>query len=243
MRITAPSTLGRLHLLAALRQVALAHPGITLDIRLSDQIADVVDDEIDIGLRLGMFRDQRLVARMTTRVGFHVVGTPELVARVGKPADLAGLARAAHHRPDRPQQRPAWLWLFRPGRAVQPALSGLSYRRSGNRDGGDPLRTRLRPVARLPRAAHLRSGRLVVACWTGMHRHRGACISIARAAARCRCASGWCSTRWWPTSPARAPPWRPELPFSRSPARGRRQLSVEIIPSVGILKSKHFHFC
>ncbi|EHP38704.1 LysR family transcriptional regulator [Cupriavidus basilensis OR16] len=120
VRITAPSTLGRQHLLVALREVALAHPGITLDIRLSDQVADVVDDEIDIGLRLGMFRDQRLVARMTTRVGFHVVGTPELAARVGKPGDLAQLAALpTTGLIDRSSGR-AWPWYFAQGEQFNP---------------------------------------------------------------------------------------------------------------------------
>ncbi len=68
VRITAPYTLGREHLLPALRQIALDHPGLMLDLWLSDQVADVVDEEIDIGVRLGMFRDQRLVARRTGRI-------------------------------------------------------------------------------------------------------------------------------------------------------------------------------
>ncbi|MDF3835468.1 LysR family transcriptional regulator [Cupriavidus basilensis] len=164
VRITAPSTLGRQHLLVALRQLALAHPGITLDIRLSDQLADVVDDEIDIGLRLGMFRDQRLVARMPTRVGFHVVGTPELVARVGEPADLADLADLASLPAtgliDRSTGR-AWPWYFAEGEQFSPRcaafltddpetemeaiLAGLAY-------------GQLPDYLALP---HLRSGRLV----------------------------------------------------------------------------------
>ena len=79
-----------------------------------------LDDEIDIGLRLGMFRDQRLVARMTTRVAFHVVGTPELVARVGKPASLADLAALpATGLIDRSTGR-AWPWYFAQGEQFTP---------------------------------------------------------------------------------------------------------------------------
>ncbi|WP_454743231.1 LysR family transcriptional regulator [Cupriavidus necator] len=120
VRITAPYTLGREHLLPALRQIALDHPGLMLDLRMSDQVADVVDEEIDIGVRLGMFRDQRFVARMTGRISFHVVGTPELVARAGRPAvpaDLhglptTGLVAGSTRRP--------WPWYFAQGEQFIP---------------------------------------------------------------------------------------------------------------------------
>lgn len=63
VRITAPRSLARMHLLPALADLALAHPSIILDLRLGDAIADVVDEQIDIGVRLGFMRDNRFVAR------------------------------------------------------------------------------------------------------------------------------------------------------------------------------------
>ena len=63
VRITAPHSLGTRAVLPALERVAARHPGITLDVRLSDRISNTVDEGIDVGIRVGFMRDSRFVAR------------------------------------------------------------------------------------------------------------------------------------------------------------------------------------
>lgn len=63
VRITAPHSLGTRAVLPALERVAERHPGITLDVRLSDRISNTVDEGIDVGIRVGFMRDSRFVAR------------------------------------------------------------------------------------------------------------------------------------------------------------------------------------
>lgn len=92
VRITAPRSLARMHLLPALANLALAHPSIIVDLRLGDAIADVVDEQIDIGVRLGFMRDNRFVARAVTKMSFVIAGSPALVARAGIPASPDALA-------------------------------------------------------------------------------------------------------------------------------------------------------
>jgi DNA-binding transcriptional LysR family regulator len=92
VRITAPRSLARMHLLPALARLALAHPEIIVDLRLGDEIADVVDEQIDIGVRLGFMRDNRFVARAVAKMSFVIAGAPALVARVGAPTSLEALA-------------------------------------------------------------------------------------------------------------------------------------------------------
>lgn len=92
VRITAPRSLARMHLLPALAKLALAHPSIVVDLRLGDQIADVVDEQIDIGVRLGFLRDNRFIARAVAKMAFVIVGSPALVARTGMPAAPEALA-------------------------------------------------------------------------------------------------------------------------------------------------------
>jgi DNA-binding transcriptional LysR family regulator len=92
VRITAPRSLARMHLLPVLAELALAHPAIIIDLRLADAIADVVDEQIDIGVRLGFMRDNRFVARAVAKMSFVIVGAPALVARAGVPASLEALA-------------------------------------------------------------------------------------------------------------------------------------------------------
>jgi DNA-binding transcriptional LysR family regulator len=92
VRITAPRSLARMHLLPAMARLALAHPAIIVDLRLADAIADVVDEQIDIGVRLGFMRDNRFVARAVAKMSFVIAGAPALVARTGVPASPEALA-------------------------------------------------------------------------------------------------------------------------------------------------------
>lgn len=112
VRITAPIFLGRRQIMPVLTELARKHPGLELDLTLNDAIADVVDDKIDIGLRIGFVRDNRFIVRQLAKVHFHVVATPELIARVGvpqTPADLQTLPVTASQ--DRNNGK-FWPWFF-----------------------------------------------------------------------------------------------------------------------------------
>ena len=91
--MTAPSVFGRRLIPQALAPMLAAHPGLTLDLRLSEQLADVVDQQIDLGVRVGRLRDSRFVARPVGRMALHVVAAPSLIARTGTPRSIDELAR------------------------------------------------------------------------------------------------------------------------------------------------------
>ena len=92
VRLTAPKSIGERFLMPALARLAEKHPRIMLDLRLSDAISDPIAEQIDIGVRIGFMRDSRFVVRPASRVGFSVIASPKLIARVGEPTDLAALA-------------------------------------------------------------------------------------------------------------------------------------------------------
>ena len=120
VRITAPRSLGRLRVLPALNEVARLHPGIVIDIRLSDELADVVDGQIDVGVRMGLFKDNRFVVRKVGSVGFGVYGSQDLIKRCGTPqqiSDLSALPTTGliDHSTGRP-----WSWFFSKERRMLP---------------------------------------------------------------------------------------------------------------------------
>jgi len=125
VRLAAPSSLGRQFIVNALAPVLREHPRLVLDLRLSDVIADVVEEQIDVGVRIGPMRDSRFVAREIAKAFLFVVGSPELVSRVGMPKDVDDL----HHKPltlmiDTNTGRP-WPWRFNENRqfvAAAPAF-------------------------------------------------------------------------------------------------------------------------
>ena len=62
LRVTAPASFGRQHVSPAIPAFLATYPGITLDLRLSDQIVGLVDSGIDVALRMGALPDSSLVA-------------------------------------------------------------------------------------------------------------------------------------------------------------------------------------
>lgn len=126
VRVTAPKALGRIGVLPTLAKLAIDHPGMRIDLSLSDTPADVVDERIDIGVRFGPVRDSRFIARKVTTHAFHVVAAPALIARLGVPRqlqDLDALPTTVMH--DVSTGRP-WPWWFSQGRQFTPAAPTFS---------------------------------------------------------------------------------------------------------------------
>ena len=63
VRITAPEAVGEWYLVPFLAQLNSRHPGLRFDLRLSNQTTNAIDEQIDIGIRIGFMRDSRYVAR------------------------------------------------------------------------------------------------------------------------------------------------------------------------------------
>jgi len=121
VRIAAPTFIGRQFVMGHLAPLAAQHPGLVIDMRLSEAIADVVDQQIDVGIRIGFMRDSRFVARPVSKVDFVVVGTPALIERVGRPASLEALfTQPTTALVDRNTGR-LWPWLFKSGRQMAPS--------------------------------------------------------------------------------------------------------------------------
>lgn len=121
VRLTAPVVLGRRWFTSVLNNLGNAHPALRFDMHLSDAHAAVVDDRIDIGVRFGPVHDNRFVARRVAASEFRVVGTPDLIARHGKPVSVEQL----HDFPTTALRDvgsgKAWPWYFANGDQFIPA--------------------------------------------------------------------------------------------------------------------------
>jgi DNA-binding transcriptional LysR family regulator len=92
MRISAPVTLGRLHLGPALYPFLLQHPGIELSLELDDRRVDAAADGFDAVIRHGVLEDSRLVAWQLAQSRRLLVAAPAYLERAGVPASLDELA-------------------------------------------------------------------------------------------------------------------------------------------------------
>ena len=63
LKITAPLGLGRLLLAPVVSDFVSAHPRVSVRLRLSDYLLDLIDEGIDIALRMANFADSSFVMR------------------------------------------------------------------------------------------------------------------------------------------------------------------------------------
>lgn len=114
LRVAAPSSFGRLHIVPGLPEFCARYPGIALDLRLSDSVVDLVEGAFDVAVRYTEFADTSFVARRLAPDRRVLVASPDYLARRGRPEtpdDLAGHACLVVGTLD--------LWTFR-GRDGQP---------------------------------------------------------------------------------------------------------------------------
>jgi DNA-binding transcriptional LysR family regulator len=85
LRICAPVTFARLHLVPKLGAFLDAHPKLRLELVMDDRLVDLVAENIDAGLRLGTLTDSALKARKLAQAERLVVAAPAYLARRGVP--------------------------------------------------------------------------------------------------------------------------------------------------------------
>lgn len=160
VRVAAPKVMRTL-LMPVLNSLALQHPALQLDVRLSDQIADVVDEQIDVGLRIGMIRDNSFIARTVARVGLYLTASPALLQKYAVPSYLEQLAELpATALMDKATGR-AWHWYLKEGQLWSP--KNISFIADDSEAEADATLAGLgvSQLASFMAIPHLRSGALV----------------------------------------------------------------------------------
>lgn len=93
LHVTAPVVFGRLHVLPVIGDLLARHPDLTARLMLLDRNIRLVEEGIDVAVRIGELRDSSLRAVPVGAVRQVVVASPDYIARRGRPAhprELAG---------------------------------------------------------------------------------------------------------------------------------------------------------
>jgi DNA-binding transcriptional LysR family regulator len=85
LRITAPVEYGNLHLAALLATFLERYPEITVDLRLSNRVVDLVEDRIDVALRYAPSLDASYVARPLATSRLALWASPQYLRAHGRP--------------------------------------------------------------------------------------------------------------------------------------------------------------
>ncbi|MCF4995181.1 LysR family transcriptional regulator [Pseudomonas syringae] len=93
LRISAAVTFGRMHIVPHLGAFLDQHPNLNIDLMLDDRNINLVEEGIDVALRMGALTDSGLTARKIADCRRVVLGTPAYFARHGEPACPAELSK------------------------------------------------------------------------------------------------------------------------------------------------------
>jgi DNA-binding transcriptional LysR family regulator len=126
LRITVPDSYGRAILMPKVARFLARYPRVKMDVRLTDQAVNLVEDGMELGVRIGDLSSSTLVARPIGKAEHLIVATPEYLAAHGEPRNPGELAEhncvvysgfAKSHR---------WIFESEHGRQVVEVSSTLS---------------------------------------------------------------------------------------------------------------------
>ena len=93
--VTAPFSFGRLHVMPVTTEFLRAYPEVVVRLVFGDRVLDLLDEHVDLALRIGELPDSALVAAPVGRTHRVVCASPDYLAAHGEPATPQDLARHA----------------------------------------------------------------------------------------------------------------------------------------------------
>ncbi|ATG79352.1 LysR family transcriptional regulator [Pseudoalteromonas sp. 1_2015MBL_MicDiv] len=91
LSISAPMSFGTKHLAGLLVDFQKQYPNLKLDLRLTDQYVDIVEQGIDIALRIGVLKNSTLIAKKIAPIHLAVFASPDYLKLHGTPQTLLDL--------------------------------------------------------------------------------------------------------------------------------------------------------
>ncbi|WP_099866206.1 LysR family transcriptional regulator [Pararhizobium haloflavum] len=91
LKVSAPTSFGRMHIAPHINRFMLANPDLAINLVLSDDFVDIVGDGYDVALRIAELSDSSLVARKLAPVKRILCASPLYIARCGLPSTIADL--------------------------------------------------------------------------------------------------------------------------------------------------------
>ena len=92
LAVAAPVVFGRLQVAPLLSEFLAQHPGVVGDLILADRMVNLLDEGVDVAVRIGVLQDSGLHVRPVGRTRRVLVASPDLLARMPRlqhPRDLA----------------------------------------------------------------------------------------------------------------------------------------------------------
>ena len=93
IRVSAPVTLSQMWLTGPLGEFLSARPDARVELLLKDRLVDLVEERIDLAVRITKLRDSSLIARRLASTPIDICAAPSYLARHGRPERPEDLTR------------------------------------------------------------------------------------------------------------------------------------------------------
>lgn len=111
--VTAPLTFGESHLLGAVENFLADNPDVTIDLRLTDQHISLIDEGVDLSVRIGRLQDSGMIGRRIGETRLIACAAPDYLERAGIPVHPSEIT--GHNCVFDTNRRTPGQWSFRDG--------------------------------------------------------------------------------------------------------------------------------
>ena len=157
IRISAPTGFGSIRLAPSIARFAEIHPEVEIDLALSDSRVSLVDEGLDMAIRIGPMRDSTLIARQLGPMPLVTIAAPKYLERYGTPAHPNALSTHECIIDGNMRERHVWrfgdggtelavkvsgrLYSNAPAATVQMAATGVAIGRAPAYSASEALKT------------------------------------------------------------------------------------------------------
>ena len=130
LRIASAASVARLHVAPAVAAFQMQYPKVRIVVQVTDRLVDLIDEGLDVAIRIGQLEDSSLIARKVGECRRLVCASPAYLKRAGRPEDPRELSDHAclSYR----SHAGSSLWRFRKGKkAIDVQVSGPFFTDDG----------------------------------------------------------------------------------------------------------------
>jgi DNA-binding transcriptional LysR family regulator len=131
LKLTSSITFGVRHLAPAIADFASRHPQLRFDVELSDRAVDIVDEGIDLAVRIGDIGSRSLIARKIGITQLVCCAAPSYLALHPKPRVPADLAAHACLSYEYSRERNTWRFRDARGHEHEVRIAGPAHSNNG----------------------------------------------------------------------------------------------------------------
>jgi DNA-binding transcriptional LysR family regulator len=129
LRIAGSTNFSPLYVVPALPEFLAAHPGVQVDLELSDRYIDLIGEGHDLAIRIGQLPDSTLKAKLLANSRRVVFAAPSYLAKQGRPHSPEDLTR--HQCIVRTADRDGNAWPFKVNGRIKTVKVAGRFRTSG----------------------------------------------------------------------------------------------------------------